>query len=108
MEAEKEASKIVTKSRQYRVQRLKDARTEATKEIESLKAEKNKEFALYEKQFSGSSDDAFSKLNAETEVRLAEVQEVYKKNRALVIEKMLAAAVNVEPTIHANVKTTAA
>jgi hypothetical protein len=33
-----------------RVQRLKDARTEAAKEIEVLKAEKQKEFLNYEKQ----------------------------------------------------------
>lgn len=32
-----------------RVQRLKDARTEATKEIEALKAQKQAEYAQYEK-----------------------------------------------------------
>jgi V-type H+-transporting ATPase subunit G len=31
LDAEKEASKIVQKARQYRIQRLKDARTEALK-----------------------------------------------------------------------------
>jgi V-type H+-transporting ATPase subunit G len=33
LEAEKEASKVVQKARQYRIQRLKDARTEALKVI---------------------------------------------------------------------------
>ncbi|KAI9355416.1 H+-ATPase G subunit-domain-containing protein [Zopfochytrium polystomum] len=102
LEAEKDASKIVTKARQYRVQRLKDARAEAAKEIEALKAEKNKEFADFEKQFSGSADDSYGKVNAETDAKLAEIAEVYKKHKALVIEKMIAATVKVEPTVHVN------
>ncbi|KAJ3289867.1 H(+)-transporting V1 sector ATPase subunit G [Borealophlyctis nickersoniae] len=105
LEAEKESSKIVTKARQYRVQRLKDARTEAAKEIEALKAQKNKEFADFEKQFGGSSEDTFAKVNAETEERLIEVNEAYKKNKVLVIERLLAAVNNVQPQIHPNAKT---
>ena len=50
LEAEKEAGKIVAKSRQYRIQRLKDARSEAIKEIEAIKAQKNAEFAQFEAQ----------------------------------------------------------
>ncbi|KAJ3332945.1 H(+)-transporting V1 sector ATPase subunit G [Blyttiomyces sp. JEL0837] len=95
LEAEKDASKIVAKSRQYRVQRLKDARTEAAKEIEAMKAEKNHELANYEKQFSGSSDEAFNKVNAETDVKLQEINAAYRKNKDLVIEKLLAAVIHV-------------
>lgn len=57
LEAEKESSKIVQKARQCnflflirtdRVQRLKDARTEAAKEIEQLKEQKKSEFLSQE------------------------------------------------------------
>ncbi|KAI8832868.1 H+-ATPase G subunit-domain-containing protein [Chytridium lagenaria] len=105
LEAEKEASKIVTKSRQYRVQRLKDARSEALKEIETLKAEKNKEFLNFEKQHSGSSDESFGKVNAETDIKIAEVKASYQKNKDQVIQKILTALVNVEPKIHINSQT---
>ncbi len=63
LQAEKEASTVVAKARQCipyqmmsfktfidRIQRLKDARAEATKEIDSLKARKNEEFIEYEKK----------------------------------------------------------
>ncbi|KAJ3049004.1 H(+)-transporting V1 sector ATPase subunit G [Rhizophlyctis rosea] len=102
LEAEKESSKIVTKARQYRIQRLKDARTEAAKEVEALKGEKNKEFAGFEKQFSGNSDDTFAKVNEETEERLVEVRQAYEKNKDLVIERLLAGITNVAPKPHPN------
>ncbi|KAI9101368.1 H+-ATPase G subunit-domain-containing protein [Phlyctochytrium arcticum] len=104
LEAEKEASKVVATARKYRVQRLKDARTEAQKEIEQLKAQKTKEFQDFEKQYSGSSDDVVSNANAQTEVQLKEVQTLYEKNKEQVIQKMLDGILNVQPKIHANVK----
>jgi hypothetical protein len=41
---------IEKKSSLDRSQRIKDARTEAAKEIETLKAQKNKEFAAFEQK----------------------------------------------------------
>jgi V-type H+-transporting ATPase subunit G len=49
LEAEREAGKVVAKAKAYRTQRLKVARTEASKEIEALKASKAAEFAAFEK-----------------------------------------------------------
>ncbi|KAJ3083192.1 H(+)-transporting V1 sector ATPase subunit G, partial [Quaeritorhiza haematococci] len=108
LEAEKEASKIVQKARQYRVQRLKDARTEAAKEIEELKAQKMKEFQAFEQQYSGSNDAAFTKISAETEERLAAVNAAYRENKDMVIEKMLVSIAKVKPEIHRNLKINAA
>ncbi|KAI8618715.1 H+-ATPase G subunit-domain-containing protein, partial [Chytriomyces sp. MP71] len=99
LDAEKDASKIVTKARQYRVQRLKDARAEAQKEIESLKGEKQKEFAGYEQKFSGSSDDSFTKVTADTDRKIVEIDAQCKQNKDLVIERMLAAMMNVKPQV---------
>ncbi|KND01820.1 V-type ATPase, G subunit [Spizellomyces punctatus DAOM BR117] len=104
LEAEKEASKVVATARKYRVQRLKDARTEAQKEIEALKAQKNKEHADFEKQYTGSTDDIVSKANADTETQLKEVTAAYNRNKAQVIDKLLAGIVNVQPQIHQNAK----
>ncbi|GAA5843859.1 hypothetical protein JCM5353_007393, partial [Sporobolomyces roseus] len=40
LDAEKEAAQIVAKAREYRTQRLKGAREEASKEVDSLKKKK--------------------------------------------------------------------
>ncbi|KAJ3025323.1 UNVERIFIED_CONTAM: H(+)-transporting V1 sector ATPase subunit G [Siphonaria sp. JEL0065] len=104
LEAEKDASKIVTKARQYRVQRLKDARAEAQKEIEVLKAEKNKEFSGLEQKYSGSNDDSFAKVNAETDKKIIEIDAAYKQNKDQVIDRILASLVNVEPKVHINTR----
>nr|KAJ3422149.1 H(+)-transporting V1 sector ATPase subunit G [Polyrhizophydium stewartii] len=104
LEAEKEAGKIVTKARQYRLQRLKDARTEAAKEIELLKAQKTREFQDFEKQFTGDSDESVQKAHQQTEASLAEIAAAVAKNKDAVIQKLLATIVQCEPKAHSNAK----
>jgi V-type H+-transporting ATPase subunit G len=111
--AEKEASKIVTKARQCtsipliptdRVQRLKDARSEAAKDIEQLKAQKNTEFAAFEGQFAGSSESSVAQTDRETVVLLKENGEMFQTNKGLVLDKLLDAMVKINPEMHRNVK----
>ncbi|CAG8433332.1 13064_t:CDS:2 [Ambispora gerdemannii] len=102
LEAEKEAAKTVQRARQYRVQRLKDARTEAAKEIEALKTQKNAEFQEFEAMHTGSSDQSFARVTTETEQKLQEVQAAVQKNHLLVTERLLTAITKVEPKIHRN------
>ncbi|KXS17564.1 H+-ATPase G subunit [Gonapodya prolifera JEL478] len=99
LEAEKEAAKIVAKARQYRIQRLKDARTEATKEIEALKSQKAADFSTFEKQFLGSADETVSKVTAETDEKLKDVEVLFKKNKDQVLAKLLAEVVAVKPKV---------
>ncbi|KAJ3343158.1 H(+)-transporting V1 sector ATPase subunit G [Gonapodya sp. JEL0774] len=102
LEAEKEAAKIVAKARQYRIQRLKDARTEATKEIESLKSLKASDFAAFERTFSGDSDVSVSAVTRETDARLVEVQKLFERNKQQVLDKLLEEVVAVKPKVHTN------
>lgn len=64
LEAEKDAQQIVEKARQYRTQRLKDARSEAQKEIDKYKSKKESEFKEYESKVSLT--NAYQELNANT------------------------------------------
>jgi V-type H+-transporting ATPase subunit G len=100
LEAEKEASKIVEKARSYRVQRLKDARLEAQKEIEILKQQKTKQFMEYEQQFAVDAGIvnltkvrifkvAVKQTQLETEQNLVKNRAEFNKNKDLVIEKLL-------------------
>ncbi|EGF83982.1 hypothetical protein BATDEDRAFT_84701 [Batrachochytrium dendrobatidis JAM81] len=104
LEAEKEASKIVAKSRQYRVQRLKDARLEASKEIEALKCQQSIQFQKFEQQFSGDSDDSVIKAQQQTEESLVEINAAVLKNKGAVIDKLLSTIVKCEPKIHVNAR----
>ncbi|CAG8572343.1 4802_t:CDS:2 [Diversispora eburnea] len=102
LEAEKEASKIVSKARNFRVQRLKEARTEAAKEIEILKAQKKEEFELFEAEHKESSD--LDKVKADTEAIIVTINEAFVENKSKVTDRLLSVVTNVQPTIHKNFK----
>ncbi|EPZ36009.1 V-type ATPase [Rozella allomycis CSF55] len=102
LDAEKEASKIVQKSRQYRVQKLKDAKTEAQKEIEALKAQKEQEFNSFESNYVGSTDEAVLAVENQIQQKLQEIRLQFDQNREKVIQKMLQVVSTVQPTFHVN------
>ncbi|KAI9469903.1 MAG: G subunit of V-type ATPase [Benjaminiella poitrasii] len=102
LDAEREAAKIVQKAKQYRVQRLKDARSEAAKEIEELKAQKNIEYQNFVAQHSGESDQSLSKVDQETEAKIQEIREAAEKNKEEAIQKIMKAITNVETKAHEN------
>ncbi|KAF9584987.1 H(+)-transporting V1 sector ATPase subunit G [Lunasporangiospora selenospora] len=107
LEAEKEASRIVQKARQYRVQRLKEARAEASKEIEDLKASKNDAFKNFEQEHAGSSDQISHRVEVETEQKRVEIEAAFAKNRGAVLAKLLETVYSVEPKIHPNARLSA-
>ncbi|KAI7867689.1 G subunit of V-type ATPase [Spinellus fusiger] len=104
LEAEREASKIVQKAKQYRVQRLKDARSEATKEFELLRSQKNEEYQAFVSQHSGQSEEGVTKVNGETDNKIAELRTQYEENKDSAIEKLLKAITTVQVTPHENIR----
>ncbi|KAG5456666.1 MAG: hypothetical protein BJ554DRAFT_3528 [Olpidium bornovanus] len=106
-----------------RIQRLKDARTEAQKEIEQLKAQKLAEFQDFEKQgrlhipcfipdvffrafdqHAGSSDQVNQKVNADTDKELVQINEAFAAKKQSVIDRLMATVVTCEPKAHVNAK----
>ncbi|KAF9499582.1 V-type ATPase, partial [Pleurotus eryngii] len=102
LEAEKEAAKIVQQARQYRVQKLKDARTEASKEIDEYKKVKEKEFKAVESSHAGITSSAQSAVDKETEVKLQQITDSYNQNKDKVVKKLLDRVVLVKPELHRN------
>ncbi|GAN01190.1 v-type ATPase [Mucor ambiguus] len=102
LDAEREASKIVQKAKQYRVQRLKDARSEAAKEIEELKAQKNTEYQDFVAQHSGQSDQSLGKVDQETEAKIEEIRAAASNKKQDAVDKMIKAITNVETKPHEN------
>ncbi|KAF7970029.1 hypothetical protein HWV62_17144 [Athelia sp. TMB] len=102
LEAEKEAAKIVQQARQYRVQKLKDARSEASKEIEEYKKSKEEEFKSFESSHAGTTSNAQSTVDKETEIKLKGISDSFNSNKDAVVKKLLDRVVLVSPELHRN------
>ncbi|KAK9478517.1 H+-ATPase G subunit-domain-containing protein [Lipomyces japonicus] len=102
LEAEKEAQAIVSKARTYRTQKLKDARTEATKEIEAYKASKESEFKKFESEHSSSNSKAEEDANAGVQSELVSIKELAAKAKETVIGQLLDAVTSPKPSLHVN------
>ncbi|KAJ1498676.1 H(+)-transporting V1 sector ATPase subunit G [Coelomomyces lativittatus] len=87
-----------------RVDRLKDARKEAEKEISALKQQKLAEYGKFEKEFAGSSDASTNLVNAETETKLTQTQTSFELHQDEVVNILLNTVVTCEPKLHPNVK----
>jgi V-type H+-transporting ATPase subunit G len=103
------------------VQRLKDARTEADKEIEAYRRVKEQSFSAFQSsvspilipyaqsrntslQHAGSTQDAQSVVDKETEDKLAGITDAYNSHKDDVLRKLLDRVVLVEPELHRNLK----
>ncbi|KAJ7583305.1 H+-ATPase G subunit-domain-containing protein [Mycena floridula] len=104
LEAEKEAAKIVQQAREYRVKKLRDARTEATKEIEEYKKAKEGEFKAFETSHAGTTSSAQVSIDRETETKLSSISKSYTGNKDAVVKKLLERVVQVKPELHRNLQ----
>ncbi|KIK60365.1 hypothetical protein GYMLUDRAFT_73827 [Collybiopsis luxurians FD-317 M1] len=104
LDAEKAAAKIVQEARQYRVQKLKDARTEASKEIEEYKKAKEAEFKKFEASHAGTTSEAQAAVDKETEVKLEAITHSYDSHKDEVVQKLLDRVTQVKPELHRNLK----
>ncbi len=115
LDAEKEASVQVNQARQciemnifsfllflVRVQRLKDARTQAEAEIEELKAKKKEEFIAYEKTVVSGLDETIVEQTRMTEVELGKTRSLAQSNREAILKLLIDKVLSVEPQLHPN------
>lgn len=102
LDAEKEANRQVQQARQYRVQRLKDARHDAQREIEALKRLKQEEYTLYERSVMGSLDETVAQYGRETATKLEEIKRTGEEKCEEVAKVLLETVLKVEPQMHRN------
>ncbi|KAI5807636.1 vacuolar ATPase [Peziza echinospora] len=104
LDAEREAQKIVQQARTYRTQRVKDARTEATKQIALYKTQKEQEFQTFQSQHSG--NNALAEAAAEKQVagQLESIKEAGRKGEEKVVEGLIKGATEVKPEPHRNLR----
>jgi len=86
------------------VQRLKDARAEAAKEIEQYKQAKDEEFRAFESSHAGTTSSAQSAVDKETEENLQAITSSYERAKDAVVKKLLDRVIQVQPQLHRNLK----
>ncbi|SGZ17873.1 BQ5605_C020g09149 [Microbotryum silenes-dioicae] len=104
LDSEKEAAAIVQKAREYRTQRIKDARGEASKEIEALKKKADDEFSQFEQQHSGDSSTSQTQVDEYTSDQLGKIASSFDQNKGKVVDDLLQRVVEVNPSLHKNYK----
>jgi V-type H+-transporting ATPase subunit G len=106
-----------------RVKKLKEARTQATKEIEDYRKFKEEEFKAFEAsvrrpactrvlarscmsatQHAGNTQSAQAAIDKETEVKKAEIAEQYARNKEAVVKKLLDRVTLITPELHRNLR----
>ncbi|AEO64670.1 12ca826e-f287-45a0-8ed9-a2752afc96ed [Thermothielavioides terrestris] len=97
LDAEREASKIVQKAREYRTKRVREARDEAKKEIEAYRANKEAEYRKFEAEHTQGNKQAEEAANREADAKIREIQEAGKRGQEKVINDLLAAVFDVHP-----------
>ncbi|KAL1840828.1 hypothetical protein VTK73DRAFT_3662 [Phialemonium thermophilum] len=97
LDAEREASKIVQKAREYRTKRIREARDEAKSEIEAYRQRKEQEFRKFEAEHTQGNKAAEDEANKEADAKIREIQAAVKKNQQKVVDDLLKAVVSVHP-----------
>ncbi|CAZ81832.1 unnamed protein product [Tuber melanosporum] len=91
----------------YRTQKVKDARSEAQKEIEEYKKQKENEFKEFESKHSGANAKAEEEATKEIEQTLKDIEAATKEKGPRVIEDLLKAVTDIKPGPHRNVAASA-
>jgi len=94
----------VTKAREYRTARVKEARSEAAKEIDALKAKRDQEQRDREQEGSGEADKGQEKLDKETTEQIDGLKSLFERNRDDVVKVLLDRLVEIQPEPHRNFK----
>ncbi|BAE64346.1 unnamed protein product [Aspergillus oryzae RIB40] len=96
LDAEREAQKIVQQVLD-RTKRIRDAKSEAQKEIEEYRNQKEQEFKKFEAEHSSGYKKAEEDANKEAEVKLQEIKDAGNSKGAKVVEDLISALTDVKP-----------
>ncbi|KAG6120861.1 hypothetical protein E4U13_005766 [Claviceps humidiphila] len=97
LDAEREASKIVQKAREFRTKRVREARDEAKQEIADYKAKKEDEFQKFGAEHSKGNEQAEAEASKDAEKHIKTIKEAGSKGQASVVKNLLSAVFDVKP-----------
>ncbi|SCV05575.1 LANO_0H10506g1_1 [Lachancea nothofagi CBS 11611] len=102
LKAEKEAHEIVSQARQYRSEKLKQAKSDAAKEINAYKQKKEQELKDFEAKNAGGVGGLEKEAEDQVQSELKELKEIGKKKKSAVVKLLIDAATNPVGTVHVN------
>uniref|UniRef100_A0A0K8TR50 V-type proton ATPase subunit G n=1 Tax=Tabanus bromius TaxID=304241 RepID=A0A0K8TR50_TABBR len=102
--AEKKAAEKVAEARKRKARRLKQAKDEATEEIEKYRQERERQFKEFEATHMGSREGVAQKIEADTRVKLDEMNRALQSRKEPVINEILQHVYNIVPEMHKNFK----
>ncbi|KZZ94347.1 vacuolar ATP synthase subunit G [Moelleriella libera RCEF 2490] len=97
LDAEREASKIVQKAREFRTKRVREARDEAKQEVSDYRASKEEEFKKFEAEHSKGNEKAEAEASKEAEKQIETIRDAGSKGQADVVKNLLSAVFDVKP-----------
>ncbi|XP_058798518.1 V-type proton ATPase subunit G [Phymastichus coffea] len=100
--AEKRAAEKVSDARKRKARRLKQAKEEAQEEIEKYRQEREKQFREFEAKHMGSKEDVAARIDADTRVKIEEMNSQLSQNKDPVMHKILELVYNIKPELHKN------
>jgi len=83
---------------------VKEARSEAAKEIEAYKKQKDEEMSAAEKETSGDTSSLQTELDESTQKQIDALKSSFSQNKDKVIEELLQKVVEINPELHRNYK----
>jgi V-type H+-transporting ATPase subunit G len=102
LSAEKRASEKVGEARKRKARRVKQAKEEATAEVDAYRKERERVFKELEQVTLGSHGDRQAKIDEDTAKQLVEIGQSVVKTKDEAMEKLLALVCDIKPELHMN------
>ncbi|XP_065094669.1 V-type proton ATPase subunit G-like [Ochlerotatus camptorhynchus] len=100
--AEKRAAEKVGEARKRKQRRLKQAKEEAQEEIERYRSERERQFKEFEAKHMGSREGVAAKIDADTVLKIEEMNRSISTNKAALINEILKLVYDIKPQLHKN------
>ncbi|XP_045762753.1 V-type proton ATPase subunit G [Maniola jurtina] len=100
--AEKRAAEKVSEARKRKAKRLKQAKEEAQDEIEKYRQERERQFKEFEAKHMGTREGVAAKIDAETRVKIDEMNKMVQTQQEAVITDILNLVYDIKPELHVN------
>ncbi|KAJ2940950.1 hypothetical protein O0L34_g10212 [Tuta absoluta] len=100
--AEKRAAEKVADARKRKAKRLKQAKDEAQEEVEKYRQERERQFKEFEAKHMGTREGVAAKIDAETKIKIEEMNRLVKQQKNAVIQDILNLVYDIKPELHVN------
>ncbi|XP_019386231.1 PREDICTED: V-type proton ATPase subunit G 3 [Crocodylus porosus] len=106
LQAEKRAKDKVEEAKKRKGKRLRQAKEEATAEIDHYRLHREKEFRHKQSNIMGSQGNLSTKIEDQTTEKIQAVTSNYHKEMESMMKKLLNMVYDIKPEIHLNYKST--